>query len=105
MEALSEQDVRNVEALCKRSGETARCVAWLTGSVRDDAIRALADAKPNGEGYAYAMAKLAGMIGACSAIEAMWESVTDGSMAEAMRLEREERERGERKERRKVGQE
>jgi hypothetical protein len=103
VEALGEEEVRRVETLCRTSTETARCVAWLTGSVRDDALRAIADAKPGGEGYAYALAKLAGMVSACAAVEAMWDSVLDGTMAEALKTEREEREKGERSARRKGG--
>lgn len=101
VEALNEEEVRRVEALCRTSRETARCVPWLTGSVRDDAMRALADAKPGADGYGYALAKLAGMVSACAAVEAMWDSVTDGTMAEALKAEREEREKGERGARRK----
>jgi hypothetical protein len=103
VEALNEEEVRRVMALCKTSRETARCVAWLAGSVRDDALRALAEAKPAKDGYAYGLAKLAGMVSACAAIEAMWESVQDGTLAEALRQEREEREKGERVARRKGG--
>lgn len=96
-EGLNEEEVRRVQLALAASTETARCVSWLTRSVEEEAVRASADAKPADGGYAFALAKTAGMVCACRAVEDMWNAVRDGSMADGMRQEREEREKGERR--------
>lgn len=103
-EGLNEEEVRRVQQALAASPETARCVTWLAWSVEEEAVRASADAKPADGGYAFALAKTAGMVCACRAIEDMWRAVSDGSMADGMKQEREEREKGERGVRRRRGE-